>query len=82
MRKETQVVCSWFTLAIGVLIWERVKQFGVAARRAEIELLVLILFAVYLAYGVVCWLKKKGVFLSSEDSPAEGRKKTWRKTPP
>jgi protein-S-isoprenylcysteine O-methyltransferase Ste14 len=64
VRKETQVVCSWFTLAIGVLIWERVKQFGVAARRAEIELLVLILLAVYFAYGVVLWLKKKGVVLA------------------
>lgn len=82
VRKEAQVVCSWCTLAMGVFIWERVKQFGVAARRAEIELLVLILLAVYLAYGVVLWLKKKGVFLSSGDSHAEDHKKTGRNALP
>ena len=64
VRKETQVVCSWSTLAVGVLIWERVQQFGFAAREAEIEFLMTAVFAVYCAYGVVLWLKGNGMLHS------------------
>ena len=59
--KETRVVCSWATLAVGVLTWERVQQFGFAARRTEIELFLMALFTVYCTYGVVLWLKGNGM---------------------
>jgi len=71
VRKESQVVCSWVTFAIGVLIWERVRQFGVAARRTEIVLLVLILLAFYVVYGVILCLKRKGM-LHAELPAGEG----------
>jgi protein-S-isoprenylcysteine O-methyltransferase Ste14 len=57
--KETQVMCSWITLAIGVLIWERVQRFGFAGRRADIVRLGLLLGAVYLVYGAGLWSRKR-----------------------
>jgi protein-S-isoprenylcysteine O-methyltransferase Ste14 len=56
--KEFRIFCSWISLAIGVLIWERWEQFGYAARHAEITRLLLLLLSVAIAYGVVRWLKK------------------------
>jgi len=65
VSKETQVLCSWGSLTLCLLIWERWAQFGYAARQAETQRLFLLLGLLSILYGVVLWLKKSGKLSSS-----------------
>lgn len=60
VRKEARILCSWRSLAVGLLIWAQWKQFGFNIRRTEIVLLTCLwLLTVSLAYGVLWWWKRK-----------------------
>lgn len=58
MHKEYRICCTWMSVAIGLLIWERWEQFGYAARRTEIWELLLVLLTISLVYGGAWWWKK------------------------
>jgi protein-S-isoprenylcysteine O-methyltransferase Ste14 len=65
VSKETQIFCSWGSLTLCLLIWERWERFGYAARWAEVQWLLLLLGLLFVLYGVVTWLKKSGKLRSS-----------------
>jgi protein-S-isoprenylcysteine O-methyltransferase Ste14 len=55
-RKEYSVACSWMSMAILLLIWERWERFGYVARRTQIhELLLFLLSLLALYVSIVGW---------------------------
>lgn len=65
-RKEYSIACSWLSMTIGLLIWERWKRFGYAQRELQIEGLTLGLVLVLLLY-VSIWRLKLAGKLQSKD---------------
>ncbi|MGE0824625.1 MAG: isoprenylcysteine carboxylmethyltransferase family protein [Candidatus Binatia bacterium] len=62
LRKEYGVACSWISMAIGLLMWERWAAFGYTARRLQIEQLALslgLLFFSYLATACFARLQRR-----------------------
>jgi protein-S-isoprenylcysteine O-methyltransferase Ste14 len=57
LRKEYNVACSWLSMAIGLLVWERWEQFGYTARKVEIQQLLLLLLLVAIVYVGAVWLQ-------------------------
>lgn len=65
LRREYGTICSWGSMTFVLLIWERWKQFGYAARAGEInELFVGLLFLLLVYYAVRQW--KQNGRLSSD----------------
>lgn len=58
LRKEYGTTFAWLSAALSLLVWERLTHFGYAARRGEINTLLLAYIPVIIAYGAVRWLKK------------------------
>ncbi|MFN8626565.1 MAG: isoprenylcysteine carboxylmethyltransferase family protein [Candidatus Binatia bacterium] len=58
LRKEYGTTFAWLSAALFLLIWERLVHFGYAARRGEIDMLLLAYVPAGIAYGAVRWLKK------------------------
>lgn len=58
LRKEYGTTCAWLSAALFLLVWERLVHFGYAARRGQINALLLAYIPVVIAYGEVRWLKK------------------------
>jgi protein-S-isoprenylcysteine O-methyltransferase Ste14 len=67
-RKEYRIACSWLSMTIGLLIWERWKRFGYPARETQIQGLALCLVAILVLYVSVWRLKLAGKFQSRENT--------------
>lgn len=59
-RKEYSIACSWLSMTIGLLIWERWKHFGYAERELQIEGLMFGFVLVLLLYVGIWRLKLAG----------------------
>jgi hypothetical protein len=64
LRKEYGVACSWLSMGVGLLIWERWESFGYAERAAQIDDLALCLAALLLVYLTMWRLTLAGKFRS------------------
>jgi protein-S-isoprenylcysteine O-methyltransferase Ste14 len=58
LRKEYGTTFAWLSVALFLLIWERLLHFGYAARRPEINGLLLCYIPLLAAYATLRWLKK------------------------
>jgi protein-S-isoprenylcysteine O-methyltransferase Ste14 len=58
LRKEYGTTFAWLSVALFLLIWERLVHFGYAARHTEIDRLLLCYVPLTIAYATVRWLKK------------------------
>ena len=55
-RKEYSIACSWVSMAITLLIWERWERFGYAVKKVEIQNLFFFLLGVAIVYvSIVGW---------------------------
>lgn len=64
LHKEYGVACSWLSMVLGLLIWERWEHFGYAARYSEIQALALVFPFLGLGYVVLQLLKRRNSILT------------------
>jgi hypothetical protein len=58
VRREFGTPFAWVSMALVLLIWERLCLFGYAARQAEIWLLLRMFPALWISHGLLIWHKK------------------------
>jgi hypothetical protein len=59
VRKESRIACSWLSMAIGLLIWERWKRSGFAAYEIDIAELAVALAVLGIVYTRMRWVKSQ-----------------------
>lgn len=60
VHKEYGIVCSWLSMALGLLIWERWEHFGFAARAVEIDKLVFAFVVLGIVYAGIRGFTRRG----------------------
>jgi protein-S-isoprenylcysteine O-methyltransferase Ste14 len=64
LRKEYGIACSWLSMLVGLLIWERWKLFGFDERELQIQMLTMGLVVILILYVSLWRLKLAGKFQS------------------
>lgn len=64
-RKEYRIFCSWGSMAIGLLVWERWELFGYAARKFQIQELLLVWLFLCVIFRGLLWLKSDSLLRPS-----------------